>query len=792
MNPQAIASSQKNRLEIFMLGAFRLVIDGTPVEDRLWTRRKSKTLIKLLALQSNHQLHREQLIEYLWPEQESEAGLNNLHKTIHAARRTLEPELKSGADSQFIVTQDQLIVLRAPDGLLVDVEEFELRAATALKSNEPADGETALELYGGDLLGEDLYEDWAAVRREKLRMLYEQLLQHLAQLYKFKGEYQLSIERLNQLLTVNQTNEEAHRNLIRLYAASGNRHQAMQQYQLCRDALRRDLDAEPEPATVKLHEQITAVTVEDEPVSFNIVADEKHVAANNDEALTTAGIAITPRSKSFSDDRPRQYGRRSLMAALVILLVAAGSYFFIKFRNEAVIDSMVVLPFENRSNDPSLDYLGEGLSESIINNLAQINSLSVVARTTAFRYKNQINDPLGVGHSLKVKAVLTGKIQLRGDTLIVQADLISVNDGLQLWGEQYSLKTDEAFTIQRHISREITEKLRLKLTSEQQQRLANQAVNPEAYENYLRGRYYWNRRTAEEIKKAIKEFQKAITIDPTYALPQAGLADAYVSLSSIQIPPNEAIPLAKAAAMRALELDGNLAEAHASLAAIKWRYDWNWDEAGLEFKRAIELNPNYPTARQWYGLFLIYLKQFDAGRAELLKAQQLDPLSLAINANVGLSYYFERRYESAIQHLRNTLELDRYFPYGHFFLGWALEQQHEFALAEEAFRRAAEIDQTPTTQAYLAHNLALQGKRAEAETILAKLEKKSIESYVSSYHLAVVSLGLGENEKALEMLQRGLAEHAESMVLLGVEPKFDRLRSDDRFKEISLKIGLNP
>ena len=776
-------SSRKIRLEIFMLGAFRLVIDGTPVEERLWTRRKSKTLVKLLALQPNHQLHREQLIEYLWPEQEPEAAINNLHKTIHAARRALEPGLKAGADSQFIITQDQLVLLRAPGELTVDVEEFELRAGAALKLNEPADGESALGLYGGDLLAEDLYEDWAAVRREKLRMLHEQLLQHLAQLYKFRGDYRLSIERHNLLLAANPSNEEAHRNLMRLYAATGNRHQAMQQYQLCRDALRRELDADPEPATVKLYERIVANSVEAEPVSLTAVADQNLPAALNNYDDSSVAPAATPR---------RNFARPAWIAALAVLLVAVGTILFLKMRNEAMIDSMVVLPFENRSNDRNLDYLSEGITESIINNLAQINSLRVLARTTAFRYKNQVNDPLSIGHSLKVKAVLTGKIQQQGDTLIVQADLIGVNDGAQLWGDQYSLKTDEAFSIQQRISREITEKLRLELTSEQQRRLAaSQAVNPEAYKHYLRGRYYWNRRTADEINKAIKDFQQAIAVDPTYAPPQAGLADAYVSLSNSQLPPNEAIPLARAAVTRALELDDKLAEAHTSLAAIKWRYDWDWDRAEREFKRAIELNPNYPTARQWYGLFLIYRKQFDAGRAELLKAQQLDPLSLAINANVGLSYYFERRYDDAIRHLRTTLELDRYFPYGHFFLGWALEQKREFAQAEDAFRRAAEIDRTTVTQAYLAHDLALHGKRAEAEKILAELEKKSAESYVSPYYLAVIFLGLGDNEKALEMLQRGLADHSESMVLLGVEPKFDGLRSNDRFKEISRQIGLN-
>ncbi len=786
MDPQAIDSLSKTRLEIFMLGAFRLAIDGTMVEERRWTRRKSKTLVKLLALQPQHQLHREQLIEYLWPEQEPDAAINNLHKTIHAARRSLEPELKVGADSQFIITQDQLIVLRAPGGLLVDVEEFELRAAVALKSNEPANGEAALKLYGGDLLGEDLYEDWAAVRREKLRMLYEQILQHLAQLYKFRGDFQLSIERFNHLLAANPANEEAHRNLMRLYVAIGNRHQALQQYQLCREALRRELDAEPESATVKLYEQLVSSSAESDSAvkittTENLPGTHGATSQIGGEAPRSALTTVTPR---------RKLAWPIVIVGLMALLAMIGTIFFVNWKSNTAIDSLVVLPFENRSNDPSLDYLSEGLTESIINNLAQIDSLRVMARATAFRYKNQVNEPLSVGYTLKVKAVLTGTIQQRGDTLIVQTDLIGVSDGAQLWGDQYSLKTDEAFTIQQRISREITEKLRLKLSTEQQQRLtAAQAVNPEAYKHYLRGRYYWNRRTSAEINKSIKEFQQAIAADPLYALPHSGLSDAYVSLSSSHLPPNEAMPLARAAVKRALELDDNLAEAHTSLAAIKWRYEWDWNGAEREFKRAIELNPNYPTARQWYGLFLVYRKQFDAGRSELLKAQQLDPLSLAINANVGLSYYFERRYDEAIQHLRTTLELDSYFPYAHFFLGWALEQKKEFGSAEEAFRRAAEIDRTSTTQAYLAHNLALQGKRGEAESILSELQTKAMNSYVSSYYLAAIFLGLGEDEKAMDLLERGVAEHSEPMVLLGVEPKFDRLRAHEKFKEISRALG---
>lgn len=806
MNLRAAVPSQKFGeavgLEICLLGPFRIAIDGVEVEERAWTRRKSKTLIKLLSLQSHHQLHREQLMEFLWPEQEPEAALNNLHKTIHAARRTLEPKLKAGADSQFILTQDQQVLLRAPGKLWLDVEEFERFAGEALKSSDPALGESALELYKGELLGEDIYEDWAAARREQLRMLHQQLLKHLARLHEARGDHRQSIERYNQLVVADPSNEDAHRNLMRIFAATGNRHQALQQYQLCCDVLRRDLDAGPERATILLYEQIAAghfqppATIENSSLQQGKVVAGTALLPTEPASAATGQLVpavIQPSAEALQTSiLRRRFAIAGLIMVAVLILIFAGVWMYSRAGREPALTSLAVLPFANESPDQSWEYLSDGISESIINNLTQLNSLRIMARTTAFRYKGRVADPQAIGQELKVEAVLTGKLQQRGDTLIVQADLVRVSDGSQLWGDQYNLKTTDALTIQQRISRQITEKLRTKLTNEQAYRLAKQtSVNPEAYQSYLRGRFHWERRTLDEIKKGIEHFKQAIAADPGYALAYAGLADSYITLSNINQPPNECIPMARAYAMKALELDDQLAEAHTSLAVIKWRYDWDWSAAEIEFTRALELNPNYPTGHRWYGQFLCYQKKFEAGRAEFLKAQQLDPLSLVINAGVGLSYYCERQYNPAIEQLRRTLELDPSFPYGHVYLGWALEQKKDLAQAIASFQRITPINM-PIKLAYLAHAFALSGNRAEAEKILAELQKQSRTDYVSPYYLAVIYAGLGETPQALACLQQGIADRSDMMVILGIEPKFDRLRSSSQFAEILNRVGLNP
>src|SRR5581483_9433577 len=778
-------------------------------EESCWARRKAKLLVKLLALQPHRQLHREQVMEYLWPEQELEAAVNNLHKTIHAARRALEPQLKSGAESNFILTQDQRVLLRAPGGVWVDVEAFERRAAEALKGAEVSDYEAALELYRGDLLGEDPYEDWVAARREQLRLLWQRLLKRLAQLHEAGGSYQSGIERLGHLASANPSDEETHRSLMRLYALTGSRHLALQQYQQCRAALRSDLDAEPERATTELYEQIVAGRIQPvgQAAPVNAIASAREASleesptpspacsnghqADADQLLqpSDAGEAsgsLVRGGRELLGSRHLRFGR--LAAVALVVVVAVGLYW--RAERDRPIDSVAVLPFANESADPGIEYLSDGITENIIYSLSHLPALRVMARTTAFRYKGKQVDPQTVGRDLRVQAVLTGRVLHRGDDLIIQADLVNVRDGSQIWGAEYKRKLTDIFTVQREIAQEITQRLRLRLTSDEQRRLARrQTDNLEAWQHYLKGRYYWNKRTLPETHRALEHFNQAIALDPGYALPYSGVADCYHTLSNLQIPPVEAIPLARGAALKALELDDQLAPAPASLAMVKWRYEWDWDGAAGEFQRAIALDPNYATAHQWYGIFLICRRQFEAGTAELEQAQRLDPLSLVITGNLGMPHYFARQPDEAITHFRRALELDQNFAYGHFFMGWALEQKGEYETAIAEFQRATQLDDTSGTWSYLGHGYGVAGRRREAEMILDKLQARARERYVSPYYLALVSAGLDEKDRALDYLSQAAADHSDPMVLLSVDPKLDNLRSTPRFTELARRVG---
>ncbi|MDX2033049.1 MAG: BTAD domain-containing putative transcriptional regulator [Blastocatellia bacterium] len=760
------------KLHLHLLGGARIVVDGADVDERLWTRRKSKTLVKILALSPHHQLHREQLLELLWPEADPELASNNLHKVIHAARRALEPDLRAGAESKFLLTHDQQVSLRAPGELWIDAEEFAARAQQALGKPEIAACEAALALYAGELLEEDRYEDWAAGRREQLRLLAEKLIAALAREYEAAGDLQRSLEQHRRLLAFDPLNEEAHRNLMRLYTVSGSRHQALQQYQTCRELLRRELDAEPETSTTRLYEQITSGQLESQPV---------------DSAPPPPGRAETP---PIAPGRSRR-GWVSLAGVAILLAGLAAWGLYRRNGDDQTIDSIAVLPFTLSSTDQNVESLSDGISESIINSLSQISALRVTARTTAFRYKGSNVDPLTAGQQMKVEAIVTGRLLRQGETLEIQADLIHVETGAQLWGNRYNRSLNELPMLQSEIAREISERLRAQLSTEEQLRVAKvHTTNAEALQAYARGRYFWNKRKVADIQRAVDEFNVAIRLDPGYALAYAGLADCYHTLSNLQLPPTEAIPLAREAANRALALDDRVAGAHASLAVGIWRYDWNWAGAEREFRRAIEIDPNYASAHQWYGQYLTYQRKFAAGLAELRRAQQLDPLSPIISANLGLPLYFDRNYDGAITQFQQAFEFQKDFPFGHFFIGWALEMKGQHPAAVAAFQKAVEIDPTPSAWAYLGHGHALAGNRPAAQEILLKLQNLSRQRYVSPYYLAVVCAGLRENGLALGYLSKALEDHSDPMVLLGVEPKFDGLRNDPKFQEILQRIGL--
>jgi serine/threonine-protein kinase len=452
------------------------------------------------------------------------------------------------------------------------------------------------------------------------------------------------------------------------------------------------------------------------------------------------------------------------------------------------IQSIAILPLENSGGNASTEYFSDGITESLINSLSQLPKLRVMARSTVFRYKGHRIDPLRLGQELDVAAVLTGRVVQRDDVLSIQVELVDVSDGSQLWGEQYTRKLSDILSLQEEISREISDKLRLRITGEAKDRLTKRYTeSTEAYEQYMKGRYYWNRRTADGLKKAIEFFHHAIEKDPGYALAYAGIADSYNLLSAYGVlSPKESIPIAKQTAFRALELDPDVAEGHEAMAHVKMLYDWDWTGAETEFKRAIGLNPNYALAHQRYAIQLATLGRMETATAEIKRAQQIDPLSLIINTDAALILFLQGSYPEAIEQCYKTLELDPNFSVAHFQLGLAFEQLGRFDEAIESFGRGVTFSGDRSFLTAPAYTYAISGKRDQAQKMLNAVLELSEHRYVSPYRMAIVYAGLGEIEDAFRWIMKAYQERSVWLIHLHlkVDPRLKNLHSDPRFPEI--------
>jgi DNA-binding SARP family transcriptional activator/Tfp pilus assembly protein PilF len=710
-------------LEIYLLGPFKVAVDGVSIDERQWSRQKPKLLLKLLALQPRHRLHREQAMELLWPNSDSESAINNLHKAIHIARHALQPNLKSAADSDFLVSQGQEIVMQAPEKLWIDVEEFERYADTAIKSLDRECAEAAIGLYGGDLLPEDRYEDWAARRRDQLRDLYHLLLSELSTIYESRSEYHRSIDLLKRLIASDPVDEQAHRNLMRMYGLTGNRLQARRQYQQCAESLRTELDAMPEPATAELHQQIE--------------------------------------SGAF------QQG----------------------------ISRIAILPLCNESADPELDYLTDGLTESIIENLSQLPALRVMAWNTVVRYKGHQNsvDPRTIGRSLGVGFALTGKLVVRGQTLVIAVELINARDNSHVWGGKFQRGLSDLLDLENDIASAITEKLRLTLTESDKYRIARHPTsNPEAYALYLKGRYAWNRRTAASLNQGITYFKQAVEKDPRYALAYAGIADCYALLGwNSVVVPTDCMPRARTAAEKALEINPGLAEAHASLGIVRLFFDWDFSGAEGEFHRAIEINPEYAMARQWYAFQLVILDRQQEAFEQLERAVQSDPLSLSISTLAGYAYYLLRDTRRAIEQIEKVIELDANFAPARFVRGSIYELLGSYAQAAEEFESAAGLSaRNPAMLGALGHCYGAAGQTGKAENLLDELQAMAGRTYVTPRAIAWVLLGLERQEEALEWLEKTFQERSAWALLVKLLPVYDNLRSNLRVGDLLRRYHL--
>lgn len=507
----------------------------------------------------------------------------------------------------------------------------------------------------------------------------------------------------------------------------------------------------------------------------------------------TASVSTRASSAEYIVSGIKQHKVAAVIAVAVLVMgaVALGVYLHAS-RNEVIIESIAVLPFENQNRDPNIDYLSDGLTDTIINSLTQLPNLKVIARSSVFRYKGKQMDAIAVANELGVRAVVTGRIIQRGDSLTVGAELIDARENKQLWGEQYERKLSELMVVQRDIAQEITGNLRLKLSSAEQGRMSKHYTeNAEAYQLYLNGRFYWNKRTGEALKKSIEYFNRATEKDPDYALAYAGLAHAYLLLPPYSAgSPQESFPRAKAAAKRAIELDDTLAEAHTSLAQALY-FDWNFADADKEFRRAITLNPNYATAHHWYGFGNLQTEErFDDAIRELKRAQELDPFSLIINTDLGHTYINAGQYDKAIEQLRKSLEMDQDFYYAHWCLGLAYEMKGSFREAQAEYEKALQLNDDPYVLALLGHLFAASGKKDQALKTLRQLEEISRQRYVPGYSFAIIYAELDEKDQAFQWLEKCYQERCTDMIGIKFDPVVKNLRSDPRFADLVRRVGV--
>lgn len=515
------------------------------------------------------------------------------------------------------------------------------------------------------------------------------------------------------------------------------------------------------------------------------------------QAATVESTSATSSAEYISNEIKRhKRGVASILAAIILLSIAGIGYYFyfVRSASRAAIDSIAILPFANASGDPNTEYLSDGISEALINSLTELQQLRVVARTTAFRYKGREGDPQAVGRELNVRAVLTGRVRQMGDTLNIQVDLVDASTGAQLWGEKYERKVSDVLSVKQTIMREVTQKLRLRLSGEEQQRLVKRdTTNAESFQFYLRGRYLWNKRTADGIKKAIGEFQQAIDRDPTYALGYVGLADCYLVLEQhAGVPSSESLPKARVAADRALQLDDSLSEAHASSALI-YQNQWRWAEAEEEYKRAISLNPNYPTAHHWFANYFFPKRQFDDAMRDVKRAQELDPLSPIISVNVAIAYLLKNDPSSAIEQCQKIIELDPNFPVTHQVLGNAYIKQRRYEEATAELQKAVELSGRASIYlSSLGYCYAVTGRRSEALRILKELEERYAKRESIGQALAGVYAGLGEKDQAFAWLERDFQQRSGQLPRITWGFSYESLRSDPRYADLVRRMGLAP
>jgi eukaryotic-like serine/threonine-protein kinase len=503
-------------------------------------------------------------------------------------------------------------------------------------------------------------------------------------------------------------------------------------------------------------------------------------------------LSSTSEPISSGEPSKTRWSKIGLASFGAIVLICLGIYLFLP--KAVSINSIAVLPFSDITADPGSEYLCDGFTESLINSLSILPGVKLMSRSSVFRFKGKDIDPQKAGKDLGVGAVLTGRLTQHGDALMISVEPVDVKDNSHIWGNQYQRKLSDILAIQSDISQEISNKLKITLTGDQQRALVEHPTeNADAYKLYLQGLFYWNKRTKEGFEKAIEYYQQAISKDPSYALAYAGLANVYALQGSyFLIPTKESIEKARAMALKALQFNERLAEAHAALASLYENYEWKWEDADREYKRAIDLNPNYATAHQWYGEFLCAMRRFDEGNAQHQRAIEIDPLSPVTFLSAGFDLVVQKRYDEARNMVIKSLEIDPTFPRGIAFRGQLSFLTGKPQEALKDLRAVVALsDSSDEYVAYLGNVLGLIGNRAEATTLLRTLLKRQQSRYVDPSLTAIVYIGLGEKDHAFQWLEKAYEVHSNQVEYLLIDPLYDPIRNDPRFSKLVKKIGLD-
>ncbi len=551
----------------------------------------------------------------------------------------------------------------------------------------------------------------------------------------------------------------------------------------------------------------TGVSEVETSILPHITADTSRSRSTDPDALvSTYGAQPSTRQLSEPEPASRRYSsdaahkhvastRNSIIAgAFGIVLVTAlglGSY-WLYGRSDKQINSIAVMPFVNESGNADVEYLSDGMTETLIGSLSQIPNLNVKARSSVFRYKGKETSPQTIGKELNVQAILNGRVVQRGEQLALSLELIDAQTETVIWSDRYDRKQADLVSLQSEIARDVSSKLKSKLSGADVAKVEKTyTTNPEAYQLYLKGKFYWNKRTGAALKQAVEFYNQAIEKDPNYALAYSGLAETYVLFSSYDVAPaSDSMPQAKAAAVRALEIDDSLAEAHTALGFYLSNYEWDRDNSEKEYRRAIELKPNYATAHHWFGADLSNVKRFEESLVELKRAEELDPLSRIIGTNLGDAFVHARRYDEAIAQYKRVLVRDPNFAYAHRALGWAYGAKGMYDEAIAETRTAMGLREGSSAKGYLGLWLAKSGKRDEALKVLNEIKQESARTYVQSYTFALIYIGLGDKEETLNHLEKHLSSRAETASTYATAPELDELRSEPRFEAMLKRMNL--